>query len=123
MARMPITFVASVSIMMGSIEYSCAEDLIKNADIAYGEYLAGDKGYTFDISRRFQNGVVMGAFFTKTDVTAEQFGEGSFDKGIYFKIPISGDWFNFKWRPLTKDPGAKLIRKDNLYHYLRKYKN
>ena len=65
----------------------------------------------------------MGAFFTKTDVTAEQFGEGSFDKGIYFKIPISGDWFNFKWRPLTKDPGAKLIRKDNLYHYLRKYKN
>jgi len=91
--------------------------------LSYGEYLAGDKGYTFDISRRFHNGVVMGAFFTKTDVTAEQFGEGSFDKGIYFKIPISGDWFNFKWRPLTKDPGAKLIRKDNLYHYLRKYKN
>ena len=91
--------------------------------LSYGEYLAGDKGYTFDISRRFQNGVVMGAFFTKTDVTAEQFGEGSFDKGIYFKIPISGDWFNFKWRPLTIDPGAKLIRKDNLYHYLRKYKN
>ena len=91
--------------------------------LSYGEYLAGDKGYTFDISRRFQNGVVMGAFFTRTDVTKEQFGEGSFDKGVYFKIPISGDWFNFKWRPLTKDPGAKLIRKDNLYHYLRKYKN
>ncbi len=91
--------------------------------VSYGEYLAGDKGYTFDISRRFNNGVVMGAFFTKTDVTAEQFGEGSFDKGVYFKIPISGDWFNFKWRPLTKDPGAKLIRKDNLYRYLRKYKN
>ena len=91
--------------------------------VSYGEYLAGDKGYTFDISRRFNNGVVMGGFFTRTDVTAEQFGEGSFDKGIYFKIPISGDWFNFKWRPLTKDPGAKLIRKDNLYHYLRKYKN
>ncbi len=91
--------------------------------LSYGEYLAGDKGYTFDISRRFKNGVIMGAFFTRTDVTKEQFGEGSFDKGIYFKIPISGDWFNFKWRPLTKDPGAKLIRKDNLYHYLRKYKN
>jgi len=90
---------------------------------SYGEYLAGDKGYTFDVSRKFNNGVVMGAFFTNTDVTAEQFGEGSFDKGVYFKIPISGDWFNFKWRPLTKDPGAKLIRKDNLYHYLRKYKN
>ncbi len=91
--------------------------------LSYGEYLAGDKGYTFDISRRFNNGVVMGAFFTKTDVTAEQFGEGSFDKGVYFKIPISGDWFNFLWRPLTKDPGAKLLRKDNLYRYLRKYKD
>tara|TARA_B100000676_G_scaffold299016_1_gene342743 strand:- start:56 stop:1999 length:1944 start_codon:yes stop_codon:yes gene_type:complete len=91
--------------------------------ISYGEYLAGDKGYTFDLSRRFNNGVVMGGFFTRTDVTAEQFGEGSFDKGVYFKIPISGDWFNFLWRPLTKDPGAKLIRKDNLYRYLRKYKN
>ena len=42
MARMPITFMASVSIMMGSIEFSCAEDLFKNADIAYGEYLAGE---------------------------------------------------------------------------------
>tara|TARA_B100000131_G_scaffold317195_2_gene358704 strand:- start:112 stop:2034 length:1923 start_codon:yes stop_codon:yes gene_type:complete len=91
--------------------------------LSYGEYLAGDKGYTFDISRNFDNGVTMGAFFTKTDVTAEQFGEGSFDKGIYFQIPISDEWFKFKWRPLTKDPGAKLVRKDRLYDFLRKYKD
>ena len=90
---------------------------------SYGEYLAGDKGYTFDISRNFDNGVTMGAFFTKTDVTAEQFGEGSFDKGFYFQIPISDEWFKFKWRPLTKDPGAKLVRKDRLYDFLRKYKD
>ena len=109
----------------GHINFYYENDLILpfSLHISYGEYLAGDKGYTFDASRRFNNGVVMGAFFTKTDVTSEQFGEGSFDKGIYFKIPISGDWFQFKWRPLTKDPGAKLIRKDNLYQYLRKYKN
>ena len=90
--------------------------------ISYGEYLAGDKGYTFDLSRRFKNGVEMGAFFTKTNVTAEQFGEGSFDKGVYFKFPISEEWFDFFWRPLTKDPGAKLIRKDDLYKLTRKYK-
>jgi len=109
----------------GHINFYYENDLILpfSLHISYGEYLAGDKGYTFDASRRFNNGVVMGAFFTKTNVTAEQFGEGSFDKGIYFKIPISGDWFQFKWRPLTKDPGAKLIRKDNLYQYLRKYKD
>tara|TARA_A100001234_G_scaffold206696_1_gene203355 strand:- start:57 stop:2012 length:1956 start_codon:yes stop_codon:yes gene_type:complete len=109
----------------GHINFYYENDFILpfSLHLSYGEYLAGDKGYTFDLSRRFDNGVVMGGFYTKTDVTAEQFGEGSFDKGVYFKIPISGDWFNFLWRPLTKDPGAKLIRKDNLYRYLRKYKD
>lgn len=42
MARMLITFATSTYIMMGSIEYCHAEDLLKNADIAYGEYLAGE---------------------------------------------------------------------------------
>ncbi len=103
--------------------YENEEILPFSLHISYGEYLAGDKGYTFDLSRRFTNGVVMGGFFTKTNVTPSQFGEGSFDKGIYFQIPISGEWFNFLWRPLTKDPGSKLVRKDNLYRYLRKYKD
>ena len=89
---------------------------------SFGEYLAGDFGYTFDISRKFDNGILMGAFFTRTDVSAELFGEGSFDKGVYFSIPLSSEWFNFTWRPLTKDPGAKLIKKDNIYNILRKYK-
>ena len=93
-----------------------------SAHISFGEYLAGDIGYTFDISRRFNNGVVMGGFFTRTDVSKKDFGEGSFDKGIYFKIPIKDEWFNFSWRPLTKDPGAKLIRKNTLYDLLRKYR-
>lgn len=91
--------------------------------LSYGEYLAGDVGFTFDISRRFKNGVSMGAFFTRTDVTAEQFGEGSFDKGIYFTIPLNGEWFNYSWRPLTKDPGSKLIRSFTLYDFHRKFKN
>ena len=90
--------------------------------LSIGEYLAGDKGYTFDISRKFSNGVKMGGFFTRTDVSALQFGEGSFDKGIYFSIPLRGDLFSFAWRPLTKDPGSKLLRKDNLHEILRKYK-
>ena len=42
MARMLITFTTSAYVIMGSIEYSHAEDLLENADIAYGEYLAGE---------------------------------------------------------------------------------
>ena len=86
--------------------------------LSYGEYLAGDKGYTFDFSRRFRNGVSMGAFITRTNVTSEQFGEGSFDKGVYFTIPLSGNWFSYLWKPLTKDPGSKLNRNISIYDLL-----
>ena len=56
-----------------------------------------------------------------TDVSTEQFGEGSFDKGIVFNIPIYGNMINYTWRPLTKDPGAKLIRKNTLHDLLVKF--
>ena len=96
------------------------EDIL--ATISVGQYLAGDKGITVDFSREFNNGVRMGAFATRTNVSAEDFGEGSFDKGIYMTVPFSafftksipGD-ANFLWRPLTRDGGAKLNRGFSLY--------
>tara|TARA_B100002019_G_scaffold197058_1_gene170668 strand:- start:1646 stop:3598 length:1953 start_codon:yes stop_codon:yes gene_type:complete len=90
--------------------------------ISYGEYLAGDKGSTIEFSRSFANGTKYGVFASFTDVTSEQYGEGSFDKGIFFNIPIYGNFINYTWRPLTKDPGAKLIRKHTLYDLLVKFK-
>ena len=89
---------------------------------SYGEYLAGDEGFTIELSRSFVNGVKYGIFASKTDVSSDQFGEGSFDKGIYFDIPIFGNFINYSWRPLTKDPGAKLIRKNSLYDLLVKFR-
>jgi len=91
-------------------------------EISYGEYLAGDKGFTLQLSRSFVNGVEYGIFASKTDVSSEQFGEGSFDKGIFFNIPIFGNLINYSWRPLTKDPGAKLVRKHTLHDLLVKFK-
>ena len=91
-------------------------------EITYGEYLAGDKGFTLQLSRSFINGVEYGIFASKTDVSSEQFGEGSFDKGIYFNIPIFGSLVNYSWRPLTKDPGAKLIRRNTLHDLLVKFR-
>ena len=90
--------------------------------LSYGKYLAGDKGSTFQISRTFKNGIKFGAFATFTDVSSEEFGEGSFDKGIFFDIPIIGNSLSsFLWRPLTKDPGAKLNRKNSLYDLINKF--
>ncbi|QDY49585.1 YjbH domain-containing protein [Stenotrophomonas maltophilia] len=90
--------------------------------LSVGQYLAGDKGATLDIARVFDNGVTMGAYATKTNVSARDFGEGSFDKGIYFSIPLDGflprstrGRAAFNWNPLIRDGGAMLGRKYSLY--------
>lgn len=87
-----------------------------------GRYLAGDYGATLDLSRQFDNGVTVGAWATKTNVTAEQFGEGSFDKGIYFTFPFDAFFARstntlgtMVWNPLTRDGGARLGRYYQLY--------
>lgn len=81
-----------------------------------GRYLAKDSGFTFDFQRVFRSGTRIGAFFSLTDISSEEFGEGSFDKGIYFYVPI--DLFTseysrrvFPWgiRPLTRDGAQSLI--------------
>ena len=93
-----------------------------DAKISFGEYLAGDEGLTLDLSRSFPNGTKFGFFASFTDVTSDQFGEGSFDKGIYFNIPVFGNLINYTWRPLTKDPGAKLNRKNTLHDLLVRFR-
>lgn len=54
-----------------------------------GRYLAGDVGATFTVGRSFTNGWRLSAFATLTDVPFDDFGEGSFDKGIRFEIPVA----------------------------------
>ena len=90
--------------------------------MSYGEYLAGDVGSTIEFSRSFENGTKFGVFASFTNVTAEQFGEGTFDKGIFFNIPIYGNFINYTWKPLTKDPGAKLNRRNSLHDLLVKFR-
>jgi hypothetical protein len=93
-----------------------------DSKISFGEYLAGDVGTTFEISRSFKTGLKFGVFASFTDVTSEEFGEGSFDKGIFFNIPIYQNFVSYTWRPLTKDPAARLNRQHNLYNMLVKFK-
>ena len=90
--------------------------------LSHGEYLAGDVGTTIELSRSYNNGMIFGVFASNTNVSASEFGEGSFDKGIFFNIPIYGNLINYTWRPLTKDPGAKLIRKNSLHNLLVKFR-
>jgi hypothetical protein len=91
------------------------DDLGLIANLSFGKYLAKDNGYTLDLSRITKSGFRAGIFFSRTNVSAEEFGEGSFDKGFYFQIPFNlfsknytQQSFDFKLRPLTRDGGAKL---------------
>jgi hypothetical protein len=95
------------------------------ATVSLGKYLAGDKGGTLDLSRRFHSGFSLGIFATKTNLSAEEFGEGSFDKGFYFSIPTSLFYSDFRTgnisfglHPLTKDGGAFLIQHHSLFSLL-----
>ena len=98
-----------------------------NINLSYGEYLAGDMGYTLELSRRMKNGIEMGVFFSRTDVPADLFGEGTFDKGIRLKIPFSifnepQNLASYEWRPLTKDPAALLIKSISLHDFIERFR-
>jgi hypothetical protein len=87
-----------------------------------GKFLAQDSGISFEFTREFYSGFRLSAFFTLTDISEEEFGEGSFDKGFSFFIPLeifsnSYNSRNFGWglRPITRDGGAMLNHGYNLW--------
>lgn len=91
-----------------------------------GRYLAGDWGATVGLDREFNNGFRVGGYFTITDVSASDFGEGSFDKGIRFEVPLS--WVTGKpskgtlsqtIKPITRDGGARLSVSNRLHRHVR----
>jgi hypothetical protein len=80
-----------------------------------GRYLAKDKGVTVEVRRTFDSGFSIGAFATSTNVSSSDFGEGSFDKGLFFSIPFNSFAFNDTKsafttivRSLQRDGGQKL---------------
>ncbi|WP_281980903.1 YjbH domain-containing protein [Thalassorhabdomicrobium marinisediminis] len=92
------------------------------AQVDVGRYLAGDYGATFGLDRTFANGWKVGAYFTLTDVPFDDFGEGSFDKGIRVEIPT--DWLagtpnrntaGTTLSSLSRDGGARLNVEGRLY--------
>lgn len=107
-----------------SFYYELAQGYTAQLDV--GKYLAGDKGATFTLTREFANGWRVGAYATKTDLSQEEFGEGSFDKGITMSIPLSWamgtpsrDRATTTLRSLSRDGGAKVNVDGRLYDKVR----
>jgi len=107
----------------GHVTIYCKPDIYNLlVKLSVGQYLARDRGATLDVSRQFDSGVRIGLFATKTNVSAAEFGEGSFDKGAYITIPL--DLFfasstrreaGFTFRPLTRDGGQMVYDGPELY--------
>ena len=92
-----------------------------DTQVSVGCYLAGDCGGTVIAARVFDSGARFGVFATKTDVSAREFGEGSFDKGFFIVFPFdlflprsSRASFGLSFRPLTRDGGQKVNSGRNL---------
>ena len=90
--------------------------------VSVGRYLAKDKGVTIDIAKRFDSGIVVGAYAAKTNVSAAEYGEGSFTKGFYLNFPFdlfsatpSTGATSLPWVPITRDGGQPLSRPVKLY--------
>jgi hypothetical protein len=98
-----------------------------NFNLHAGRYLAGDYGATLEMTRRFETGVEIGAFFTFTNVPFSKFGEGSFDKGIIIRIPLesvlpihSQSEARLDFTSLTRDGGQRLGDEQSLYSMTRR---
>lgn len=118
------------SVAMGYVSAHYQFDRGYAAELDVGRYLAGDEGATLILSREFGNGWKVGAFATLTNVSFARFGEGSFDKGLFFSIPISWalgqpnlDSMNFTIRPIQRDGGAQLDVAGRLYDVVRAYRS
>ncbi|MDB2554175.1 YjbH domain-containing protein [Porticoccaceae bacterium] len=86
-----------------------------DAALHAGKYLAKDVGATLEVRRTFANGWMVGLWATKTGVSSAEFGEGSFDKGMFFKIPFdrlfgrnTRSAYSARIRPIQRDGGQRL---------------
>lgn len=93
-----------------------------------GRYLGGDVGATVALDREFANGWRVGAYATFTDVAFDDFGEGSFDKGLRVTVPVqallgqpSRRSNTISIQSLTRDGGARVNVRDRLYPRVREY--
>lgn len=91
-----------------------------------GRYLAGDWGATLSVDREFENGWVIGAYVTQTDMSYDDFGNGSYNKGVQVSIPqdfftgspTRGRYSN-TFRTRVGDGGARLQVDGRLYDIVR----
>ena len=102
-----------------NVTYEPTLEALSNTRISIkaGQFLAKDKGVQIEFAKRFDSGIVVGAYAAFTNVSAEEYGEGSFTKGFYITVPVDLFVFRpatgkakFPWIPIARDGGQILQR-------------
>lgn len=96
------------------------EDSMLQLDV--GQFLAEDRGVNVTFQKRFESGVTVGAYAAFTNVSQEDYGEGSFTKGFFMSIPFdligvrpTRQRVGMHWVPLARNGGRKLLRRSELW--------
>ncbi|MCB5226047.1 YjbH domain-containing protein [Alishewanella sp. 16-MA] len=107
------------TVVTGHLNLYWQPEFLPNSRLTFniGQFLAKDKGVNFDFAKRFDSGMIVGAYAAITNASAEEYGEGSFTKGFYISIPF--DLFSLRpakgrgrlpWVPIGRDGGQPLNR-------------
>ena len=84
-------------------------------EASVGKFLGQDKGVSITAQKRFKTGAKVGASVQLTDCDAKCVGEGSFNKSLFFTLPMdlfyrkrtTREVTHYGWSPLTKNAGQK----------------
>ena len=99
-----------------------------------GQFLAKDRGLRVEFKRRFNSGVELGAWYTKTngnDITAPGTPTNPYnDKGVFMSIPLnamlpsdSQATADFALAPWTRDVGQMVASPGDLYDMVERPRN
>ncbi len=108
--------------VLGNIYYSIPEiDVTLHA--RYGQFLAGDRGWLFDVSREFDTGVVVGFWYSFTDTDdLTGFNRDYHEKGVFLNLPVrmfldrdSSAKYYYALSPWTRDVAATVGHWQDLY--------
>lgn len=89
----------------------------------YGRFMAGDIGWRFQLSREYDNGLEIGAWYSLTDTDdLTVYNRGYHDKGVFMKLPArvfstyeTRTKYNYALSPWTRDVAATVNHWKNLF--------
>lgn len=93
-----------------------------STSLKYGEFLAGDRGFKWTVSREYK-GFTVGAYIAKTDTSlfTAQENKDYIDKGVFFSIPISvvknqdtQGYLNYGLSAWTRDVAQSAVQPSSL---------